>query len=150
MATPATARRSEPQSSTLDPDLADTNSPGLPTHHRSSRASTPRPSISPLSTTSRANRSPMASREATMGDSALRNTEANTATANHGNYRAAEEDDNSSSSLSDPEDDLDDEEQQNGVGEEQRAGESLGAHKSMDVDSEAETERLDQTPQKAQ
>ncbi|KAI7378649.1 hypothetical protein KC328_g13778 [Hortaea werneckii] len=85
-----------------------------------------------------------------MGDSALRNTEANTATANHGNYRAAEEDDNSSSSLSDPEDDLDDEEQQNGVGEEQRAGESLGAHKSMDVDSEAETERLDQTPQKAQ
>ncbi|RMX74011.1 hypothetical protein D0869_13027, partial [Hortaea werneckii] len=178
MATPATARRSEPQSSSmsptytgsenprqwrlarenglqvypaaLDPDLADTNSPGLPTHHRSSRASTPRPSISPLSTTSRANRSPMASREATMGDSALRNTEANTATANHGNYRAAEEDDNSSSSLSDPEDDLDDEEQQNGVGEEQRAGESLGAHKSMDVDSEAETERLDQTPQKAQ
>ncbi|RMZ33068.1 hypothetical protein D0859_02796 [Hortaea werneckii] len=150
MATPATARRSEPQSSTLDPDLADTNSPGLPTHHRSSRASTPRPSISPLSTASRANRSPVASREATMGDSALRNTEANTATANNGNYRAAEEDDNSSSSLSDPEDDFDDEEQQNGAEREQRAGESLGAHKSMDVDSEAETERLDQTPQKAQ
>ncbi|KAI6798147.1 hypothetical protein KC361_g3519 [Hortaea werneckii] len=85
-----------------------------------------------------------------MGDSALRNTEANTATANNGNYRAAEEDDNSSSSLSDPEDDFDDEEQQNGAEREQRAGESLGAHKSMDVDSEAETERLDQTPQKAQ
>ncbi|KAK3718579.1 Transcriptional regulatory protein [Vermiconidia calcicola] len=110
----------------------------------------PRPSISPLSTASKdLKSSPIASRDATVQDvDAQLNSEFD-------NYNAVgagdladlgDGHDDRSSSLSDPEDD---EEQQNGTiddaaGEE----EELAAHRSLEVDSEAETERLEQTPQK--
>lgn len=63
---------------------------------------------------------------------------------------AEDDDDDRSSSLSEPEDEPDEEELHNGA----RAGVGNGAphasQRSLDVDSEAETEMLDQTPQKAQ
>ncbi|KAK3704347.1 Transcriptional regulatory protein [Vermiconidia calcicola] len=111
----------------------------------------PRPSISPLSTASKNPKSsPIATRDATVQDvDAQLNSEFD-------NYNAigagdladlGDGHDDRSSSLSDPEDD---EEQQNGMIDDDVVGEEgeLAAHRSLEVDSEAETERLEQTPQK--
>lgn len=57
-------------------------------------------------------------------------------------------DDRSSSSLSDPIDDDDEEEHVNGTKADKETAEQASVHQSLEVDSEAETERLDQTPDK--
>ncbi|KAK4540786.1 hypothetical protein LTR36_008863 [Oleoguttula mirabilis] len=59
-----------------------------------------------------------------------------------------EDQDDRSSSLSEPEDEQDEEEPQNGLIAAPEESLELTAEKSLDVDSEAETERLEQTPQK--
>lgn len=71
---------------------------------------------------------------------------------NGGHLHGGEEDDDSSSSLSEPEDDSEEEEEtaRNGFRDEQAEGGPPASQRSIEVDSEAETERLDQTPQKAQ
>ena len=66
------------------------------------------------------------------------------------NADTAEQQDDRSSSLSDPQDEQDDHEELEGVDEDTLLGEQLSAQRSLEVDSEAETERLDQTPQKLQ
>ncbi|KAK5127130.1 hypothetical protein LTR85_008490 [Meristemomyces frigidus] len=59
-----------------------------------------------------------------------------------------EEQDDRSSSLSEPEDEQDEEELHNGLTAAFERRPELSAQKSLDVDSEAETERLEETPQK--
>lgn len=59
-----------------------------------------------------------------------------------------EHQDDRSSSLSEPEDDNDDVEEVDGADEDTLNGDQLAAHRLLDDDSEAETERLEQTPQK--
>jgi hypothetical protein len=56
--------------------------------------------------------------------------------------------DDRSSSLSEPEDDLEENGEDIGSSSGNTAAEELTAHQSMEVDSEAETERLDHTPDK--
>lgn len=103
-------------------------SPSSPT-----RFDNPRPSISPLS----AKASPSAIRE-----HAVQPDPAATATSrNH-------DDDDGSSILSEPEDELDAQAQQSQPDHVLATSEELAAHQSLEVDSEAETERLDQTPHK--
>ena len=118
------------------------------------QATTPlRPSISPLSTVSRANKSsPTATRDATMHESeALEDVDLLHAT-DAADAEIAEHLDDGSSSLSDPEDENENEnehpEQHNGIDDDTADDEQLLAQTSLEVDSEAETERLDQTPQK--
>ncbi|KAK5132767.1 hypothetical protein LTR08_008652 [Meristemomyces frigidus] len=175
MATPAIARRSEPYSSselattavtfTADRTIADKAvdtylhlsdtvlHADIPVanslaHETASRASTPRPSISPLSTASKPNKSPITTRDMAVAESdAVEDFEVYDA---HGiaDAEVGLERDDRSSSLSDPEDDQDEEGTQNGGGG-AIAGKSLpSAQRLLDVDSEAETERLEQTPQK--
>ncbi|KAK1024878.1 Transcriptional regulatory protein [Friedmanniomyces endolithicus] len=177
-AIPATARRSEPLSSEsalswpakqrpllilsqiaivtrltgrnveLQADLSEHHSPMRNAFQSTSRASTPRPSISPLSTASKPNRSPELTRDTAMGMAAAREEDdldnaADGTTAENGYLQ-----DDRSSSLSDPEDEQDEDE---GLDEPNRSGGQavqLVAQRSVDDDSEAETERLDNTPQK--
>lgn len=58
------------------------------------------------------------------------------------------EQDDRSSSLSEPVEDEEEEELHNGVEKTAGAAQHLSTQQSLDVDSEAETERLDQTPEK--
>ena len=59
-----------------------------------------------------------------------------------------EHNDDRSSSLSDPEDDNEDVEEGDGIDEDTLNGDERAARQLLDDDSEAETERLEQTPQK--
>lgn len=69
--------------------------------------------------------------------------------ANNDNHaEVGDQDDDRSSSLSDPDDDLEEDEHMNGRKSYMATAEELAAHQSLEVDSEAETERLDQTPTK--
>lgn len=113
-----------------------TRAPPSPT-----RSDNPRPSISPLS----AKASPVALRDHASRDTLTREEE-DGLDAPSGNR---DDDDNRSSSLSEPDEDLEADAQQNGVSETLATNEELSAHQSLEVDSEAETERLDQTPHKA-
>ncbi|EME87165.1 uncharacterized protein MYCFIDRAFT_84239 [Pseudocercospora fijiensis CIRAD86] len=134
MASPATARRSEPKQPKFQSHLDAQQSPPI-------QAENPRPSISPLS----ARASPVAVREA-----ALQNANALDESID-GNINGAEvgdQDDDRSSSLSEPEDDDEvDLVPGTAVVNTETSGE-LAIHQSLEVDSEAETERLDQTPTK--
>ena len=60
---------------------------------------------------------------------------------------AGMDDDDGSSELSEPDDDMDEETHGNGLDGDLSEDETATAQKSLEVDSEAETERLDQTPQ---
>ncbi|GIZ40558.1 hypothetical protein CKM354_000389200 [Cercospora kikuchii] len=113
-----------------------TRAPPSPT-----RSDNPRPSISPLS----AKASPVALRDHASRDTLTREEE-DGLDAPSGDR---DDDDNRSSSLSEPDEDLEADAQQNGVSETLATNEELSAHQSLEVDSEAETERLDQTPHKA-
>lgn len=106
----------------------------------------PRPSISPLSAASKANKqSPIATRDAMMQDADLQeDIERNHAAAN--GEGLGHDEDEGSSELSEPDDEMDDEEQGNGIDGDILDEEVATAQKSLEVDSEAETERLDQTP----
>ncbi|KAM3418603.1 hypothetical protein BST61_g4580 [Cercospora zeina] len=105
------------------------------------RSENPRPSISPLS----AKASPVALRDHATRDTLARGEEHGLG-APSGNR---DDDDNRSSSLSEPEDDMEVDAQQIGASGALATNEELSAHQSLEVDSEAETERLDQTPHKA-
>ena len=65
-----------------------------------------------------------------------------------GDAEAGEHHDDRSSSLSEPEDDNDDGEDDDAVAEDAFNADDAAAHQLLDYDSEATTERLDQTPQK--
>ncbi|KAK0815581.1 Transcriptional regulatory protein [Friedmanniomyces endolithicus] len=132
----------------LQADLSEHHSPMRNAYQPTSRASTPRPSISPLSTASKPNRSPELTRDTAIGiavaqEDADLDITANGTTAENGDLQ-----DDRSSSLSDPEDEQDEDE---GLDEADGSGGQavqLVAQRSVDDDSEAETERLDNTPQK--
>lgn len=135
--------------SDVDGDHGAPTSPPRSTHHTPARTPTPRPSISPLSTASKPPKgSPIATRDATMHDADL---DQNNAEAQDNGDPAAEIGDipdDRSSSLSEPED-LDEDDAglayaTNGAG----VAHSLPVQKSLEVDSEAETERLEESPQK--
>ena len=68
--------------------------------------------------------------------------------ARTGDAEMGEQQDGRSSSLSEPDDDSDTAGHENGVDDDTLNDEDVPAHTSLEVDSEAETERLDQTPQK--
>lgn len=126
MATPATARRGD------QGDLA----------------STPRPSISPLSVASKPNRSPKATRMAIPALALAPDVEAET-TAATDPADTGELDDDRSSSLSEPgDDDLEEPDEAMGSMGRTMGSATAAAHDSLDVDSEAETDRLGSTPQK--
>lgn len=73
--------------------------------------------------------------------------ERNHAAANGDAPGMEDEDADGSSELSEPDDEIDDEAHENGVEDlELSDDEAAAAQKSLEVDSEAETERLDQTP----
>ncbi|KAK0250137.1 Transcriptional regulatory protein [Friedmanniomyces endolithicus] len=132
----------------LQADLSEHHSPMRNAYQPTSRASTPRPSISPLSTASKPNRSPELTRDTAIGiavaqEDANLDITADGTTAENGDLQ-----DDRSSSLSDPEDEQDEVE---GLDEADGSGGQavqLVAQRSVDDDSEAETERLDNTPQK--
>ncbi|KAK0925056.1 Transcriptional regulatory protein [Friedmanniomyces endolithicus] len=132
----------------LQADLSEHHSPMRNAYQPTSRASTPRPSISPLSTASKPNRSPDLTRDTAIGiavaqEDADLDITADGTTAENGDLQ-----DDRSSSLSDPEDEQDEDE---GLDKTDRSGGQavqLVAQRSLDDDSEAETERLDNTPQK--
>lgn len=117
-------------------------------HDRTHPTSTPRPSVSPLSTNSKLNRSPtiprhMAHTEAHLQEPAIHKA-AGVAEAEVDSL----DNDDRSSSLSEPEDDQDEVMPEYGTVNGMDELEPAVAHSSLDVDSEAETERLEQTPQK--
>ncbi|KAK5731836.1 hypothetical protein LTR17_011048 [Elasticomyces elasticus] len=103
----------------------------------SSRAGTPRPSISPLST---ANRSPEATRDTVLNNDAM---QAEADNGIHGDLQ-----DDSSSILSDPDDERDDFVSANAAIGNRTPQPQLVAQSTKEDDSEAETERLENTPQK--
>ncbi|KAM0718889.1 hypothetical protein Q7P37_005961 [Cladosporium fusiforme] len=152
MKTPATFL-AEPQltypATDLDGDHGAPTSPPRSHHHTPARTPTPRPSISPLSTASKPPKgSPIATRDATMRDSDL--DQNNAEALDNGDLAAEIGDipDDRSSSLSEPED-LDEDDAglayaTNGAS----AAHPLPVPKSLEVDSEAETERLEESPQK--
>ncbi|KAK3675497.1 hypothetical protein LTR78_004580 [Recurvomyces mirabilis] len=131
-------------------DLESHHAPARASHRSSSRAPTPRPSVSPLSTASKPNRSPELTRDILMSGTTLLEeaeleTEAAANGAENGNFA-----DDRSSSLSEPEDDHDEVEQSRTAILETSAQEQVAGQLLLEDDSEAETERLDVTPQKAQ
>ena len=69
-------------------------------------------------------------------------------TSESGDAEIGEHHDDHSSSLSEPEDDNEDVEEGDGIEEDTLNGDEAAAHQLLDDDSEAETERLEQTPQK--
>ena len=114
------------------------------------RATTPRPSISPLSTTSKPRAPQQSATRDTMADDSGGEEEFEFDNAiDTADAEVGENEDDRSSSLSDPEDDNDDPEEQDDEVYDVADGEELAAQRSLEVDSEAETERLDQTPQKS-
>nr|POF26213.1 transcriptional regulatory protein dep1 [Quercus suber] len=112
------------------------------------RVSTPRPSVSPLSTASRANpESPIAIKGATILDQdALQDITPHIAENNAA--ETGDEPDDRSSSLSDPEDEIEDEGGILGARAILMGHRQLDSYRALDIDSEAETERLEDTPQK--
>ncbi|KAK4507426.1 hypothetical protein PRZ48_001161 [Zasmidium cellare] len=115
--------------------------PATPRSPNRSREVTPRPSISPLS----ARASPARLRDTAMPDNdADEDTGAQSPAA--GDAEVGDDNDDRSSSLSDPIDEEDEEEHVNGIGE---TAPQTAVHQSLEVDSEAETERLDHTPDKS-
>ncbi|KAF7186955.1 Transcriptional regulatory protein DEP1 [Pseudocercospora fuligena] len=134
MASPATARRSEPNQPKFQSDLDAPQSP--PIH-----AENPRPSISPLS----AKASPVAVRETALQNA---NTHEESRIGNVNGAEVGDQDDDRSSSLSEPEDDDEVDPVPGAAIDNTETFEELAAHQSLEVDSEAETERLDQTPTK--
>ncbi|KAH9825661.1 Sds3-like [Teratosphaeria destructans] len=147
MATSAAARSSEPSGKARTDFNNAHQSPLRSAHEAASRVSTPRPSISPLSTASKPNRSPMATRDAILPDTIVSQPGAATITELDETGGGHMEDDDRSSSLSEPEDDQDEELGSYNV----RAADANGrfmASRSLEIDSEAETERLENTPQK--
>jgi hypothetical protein len=109
-----------------------------------------RPSISPLSAASKTLKSsPIATRDSTMHDvEAQLNSEMG---VDNGDADAdlGDGQDDGSSSLSEPDDDdADGEDEQNGVDDSGLEDGVRRAQRDLEADSEAETERLDQTPQK--
>nr|POF12849.1 transcriptional regulatory protein dep1 [Quercus suber] len=112
------------------------------------RVSTPRPSVSPLSTASRANpESPIAIKgSASLEQDALRDNAPNIVDSN--NAEIGEEPDDRSSSLSDPEDEMEDDVRILGARGLLMGNRQLDSYRALDIDSEAETERLEDTPQK--
>ncbi|KAK6421705.1 Transcriptional regulatory protein [Oleoguttula sp. CCFEE 5521] len=128
-----------------------TKSPLRTIHQDPTRTPTPRPSISPLSTTSKpAKSSPALTKnsmareeEATHGSKTLNGTAANGDDMDD----LDDLDDNRSSSLSEPDDDDEDLEEEL----EDETDDALGkftAPMLAEIDSEAETERLEETPEK--
>ncbi|USW48107.1 hypothetical protein Slin15195_G014260 [Septoria linicola] len=108
------------------------------------RSDNPRPSISPLS----AKASPVALRDHVLLDNLFARDDGAPRAGSLERDDDNDEDDDGSSSLSEPEDDPDVETHQNGISDTLTTSEELSAHQSLEVDSEAETERLDQTPHK--
>ncbi|EMC93227.1 hypothetical protein BAUCODRAFT_26551 [Baudoinia panamericana UAMH 10762] len=149
MAQSATARRSEPHSSKFTTDLdAHHHAPLRSSQQPASRASTPRPSVSPLSTASRANKSPITPRKmAVVEDAVEEGADADNAVLADPT-EIGEQHDDRSSSLSEPDDEQDltahELEAIDGTDVAQRPARGV----ALDVDSEAETERLENTPQK--
>ncbi|KAF2766547.1 hypothetical protein EJ03DRAFT_330046 [Teratosphaeria nubilosa] len=148
MATSAAARSSEPSGKARADFNNAHHSPLRSTHEAASRVSTPRPSISPLSTASKPNRSPMATRDAIVPDTVVSQSAAATITGLDETEGGDMEDDDRSSSLSEPEDDQDEELGPYNTASAADANGQFMAQRSLDVDSEAETERLEKTPQK--
>ena len=121
----------------------------IPTVSRTTHQTTPaRPSISPLSNTSRiVASSPIAARDASVKDfDRLEHSMADDDIDNVA--EVGEPQDDRSSSLSEPEDEHGDAEDEDGADVDTLNGENVVTQRSLDIDSEAETERLDQTPQK--
>lgn len=113
------------------------------------RALTPRPSISPLSAASRTRTaSPDAGDNTAMRAMADFEDAEMESAIDAADAEVGGQHDDRSSSLSEPEDEHDGSEEQGGVYEDMLDGGALAAQRSLEVDSEAETERLDQTPQK--
>jgi hypothetical protein len=135
--------------SDLDVDSG-VHTPRRSTHHTPARTPTPRPSISPLSTASKAPRgSPIATRDATMRDVELEQLGAEALeAADHPEAEIGDIPDDRSSSLSEPEDVDDEEEGLSYVANGARGHNLPPAQKTLEVDSEAETERLEESPQK--
>ncbi|KAK3110678.1 hypothetical protein LTR53_014780 [Teratosphaeriaceae sp. CCFEE 6253] len=114
-------------------------SPGL-----ARRVPTPRPSVSPLSS-----RSPEATRDTVTSSAAVIPPPEPEPSADDDAAENGELQDDRSSSLSEPEDDEDEEDEEEPIREvigTDGEGARRHAHESQDGDSEAETERLDQTP----
>ncbi|WPG97351.1 Hypothetical protein R9X50_00012500 [Acrodontium crateriforme] len=142
-----TARRSELHSTKLQTEPNTQSTPHRATH-QASRTSTPRPSISPLSTASKADPlSPAATRLSNMSATIARDVDGsngrNGVIAEVGDFA-----DDQSSGLSDPEDDEEDLELDGHAEYASDEEEQLPTANLLDVDSEAETERLDQSPHK--
>ncbi|KAK4560741.1 Transcriptional regulatory protein [Recurvomyces mirabilis] len=135
------------ESTEFHADLESHHAPVRPSRQSSSRAPTPRPSISPLSTASKPNRSPELTRDILMsGTTLLEEAELEKeAAAENGDFA-----DDRSSSLSEPGDDDDEVEEPPNAATEALAQEQAAVQLLLEDDSEAETERLDVTPQKAQ
>jgi hypothetical protein len=133
----------------LSPDFDFHRSPLRSAHESTSRASTPRPSISPLSTASKPNRSPIATRDGLMSEVVLQEAAVANATSPAEADVGEHQDDDGSSSLSEPDDEQDDEFPPFNTMRDAEEEERPAVQPSLEVDSEAETERLDQTPHKA-
>nr|OQO21901.1 hypothetical protein B0A51_10518 [Rachicladosporium sp. CCFEE 5018] len=125
-----------------------TNSPLRNVHHDTTRTPTPRPSISPLSTTSK----PAKSSPALTKNSMAREVDTTQSSkplngiAAHGD-ESDDLDDSRSSSLSEP--DEDDEDMEDELEDEpDEVLSEIAAPIPGEVDSEAETERLEETPEK--
>jgi hypothetical protein len=136
--------------SDLDVDSGVHTPPRRSTHHTPARTPTPRPSISPLSTASKAPRgSPIATRDATMREVELEHLGAEALeAADHPEAEIGDIPDDRSSSLSEPEDVDDEDEGLSYVANGARGHNLPPAQKTLEVDSEAETERLEESPQK--
>ena len=121
----------------------------MPAVSRSTHQTSPvRPSISPLSTASKPPKSsPIATRDAITKESDVFEHVATDDEVDIGDTENGGPQDDGSSSLSDPDDDNDDAEHEVDENEDALIGEDIAPQRS-EVDSEAETERLDQTPQK--
>lgn len=108
-----------------------------------------RPSISPLSTASKSLKSsPIATRDAAMKENAAQNHDEEGDSSDASDAEVGEHHDDRSSSLSDPEDDNEEAEDGDEVEDDALNGEDTPAQQLVEDDSEAETERLEQTPQK--
>lgn len=116
---------------------SDLDAPQSPPVH----AENPRPSISPLS----AKASPVAVRESALQNA---NTVEDSRVGIVNGAEVGDQDDDRSSSLSEPEDDDEVDPVPSTAIANTETSEELAAHQSLEVDSEAETERLDHTPTK--
>ncbi|KAF2718176.1 hypothetical protein K431DRAFT_287910 [Polychaeton citri CBS 116435] len=141
MASPATARRNDLHAGKFDMDHISLQSPvRAPRSHDS----TPRPSISPLSTASAPPKHSPGSHSLRLLDGDATDDRSLAATGTD----AANEDDDRSSSLSDIGDDDEDLEAEQELRNAMARSRPRSITPTDDVDSEAETERLNETPQK--